>query len=373
MNDINADILNMSERKSIEYLKHKYRDIINHIESGEGCYIWGTGKLGKFCLEQLTINSIGFKGFIDNNQSVWDDKEIFPPEKIQKNDIVIVCSLYYPQIIMQLKELGNDFHIYYEEFAYIMDACETYYPAFDGIFYELEKNKYEYLNIFNVLDDKISKEIYADVLRHRMTLDHCYTVRALGISSNYGIQDFDELVVKRFTENTSFYDVGGFDGQSTLDFISHAPNYKKIYFFEPDKEILLNTQKRLKEFSKIEFLQVAIGNKTAEIGFDAVGGGSGYVSESGQEKVQMVCLDDYIHDDDCYVKFDVEGFELSALQGCEKAIRKYKPMLSVSVYHKPGDIHILINQILSWNPTYKVYMRHYTGTYADTRAYFIDK
>ncbi|MCM1414523.1 MAG: FkbM family methyltransferase [bacterium] len=86
----------------------------------------------------------------------------------------------------------------------------------------------------------------------------------------------------------------------------------------------------------------------------------------------MKRLDDFVFSSDSYIKMDVEGFEVSVLNGCEQAIRNYRPMLSVSLYHKVGDIHSLINKILEWNPDYRVYMRHYTGTYADTRAYFID-
>lgn len=372
MSDIFIDVMFMNKKQCIDNLKHKYVRIIKCIESGEGCYVWGSGKLGKFCLEQLTKNGIAFKGFVDNNQSNWDDELIFSPERVKKSDVVIVASIYYPQIIKQLKKLGNNMCLYYEEFAYIMDGFENYYPTFDGIFDEFEKNKKAYLDIFNVLNDSVSKEVYENILRFRMTLNHCYTNRALEISLIYGMQDFDKEVVRNFNEDTCFYDVGGYDGQSTLDFISQVRSYNKIFFFEPDGEILSAAKERLKKYSNIEFIQAVVGNDTMEVSYDAKGGGAGCVSDTGQEMVRMICLDDFIQSSDCYVKLDVEGFEFRAMQGCKTAIEKYKPMLSVSLYHKPGDIHILINQILSWNPSYKIYIRHYTETYADTRAYFID-
>ena len=191
------------------------------------------------------------------------------------------------------------------------------------------------------------------------------------LSLQYGSQDFDELVVRRFNEHTSFYDIGGFDGQTTLDFIQRASAYKKIYFFEPDRYMIEQTKERLSQYSNIEFYLAVVGNRTGKIGFSSSGDGSSFASEEGGETVDMVCLDDFIDSSESYVKFDVEGFELSALEGCEQAIRKYKPMLSVSLYHRAGDIHALINRVLNWNADYLVYLRHYTGTYADTRAYFI--
>lgn len=370
---IKEEILSVSESKAVSDLKQKYEQILNHIKKGQGCYIWGTGKLGEYCLKQFVKNSIIFNGFIDNNPNNWDDtKQIYPPEKLKEEDIVIVASIYYPKIIRQLQEKGNDLCVYYEEFAYIMDGCETYYSAFDGIFYELEKNKHEYINLYSILSDDISKKVYENLLKFRMTLDHIYTTRALEISLEHGIQDFDELIVKNFTENTCFYDVGGYDGQSTLDFINNDSSYRKIYFFEPDKKILSAAQERLKEYSNIEFLPMAVGNETTNIGYNAIGGGAGEISVNGTEVVQMVSLDDFIDSRDSYIKIDVEGFEFSSLQGCERAIKKYKPMLSVSLYHRVGDIHKLINKVLSLNPNYRVYIRHYTESYADTRAYFID-
>lgn len=368
-----TDILLYESEGSICGVKKRYQEIRDRISQGQGCYIWGTGKLGMYCLKQLEKKSIRFNGFIDNDQSRLDDgKKIYSPEKLRSEDIVIVASFYYPQIIRQLKKMGNIFGIYYEEFAYAVDGCDTYYSAFDGIFDELEKNREEYDKIFDVLSDDISREVYENLLRFRMTLNHEYAIKAMNVSLQHGIQDFDELVVKRINQNTCFYDVGGFDGQTTWDFISRAPDYKKIYFFEPDEKVIEISRKRLGEYTNIEFLPVVVGDRQGKVCYNAIGGGAGQVDVNGTEIVQMVSLDDYIHDPESYIKLDVEGFELSVLEGCENAIKLYKPMLSVSVYHKPGDIHTLINRVLSWNPDYKVYLRHYTETYADTRAYFID-
>lgn len=372
-NEIQKEIVSYNSEKSISGLKKRYEKIINHIKLGEGCYIWGTGRLGAFCLKQLETNSIPFKGYIDNNCNYWDiEKAIYSPKQVRIDDIVIICSLYYPEISRQLEKMGNELYIYYEELAYIMDGFDTYYPAFEGIFDELERNRKEYIGISDVLNDEISKEVYENVIKFRMTFKCDYTKKAVKLSLEQGIQDFDEVITRNFTKNTSFYDVGGFDGQSTLDFIQNISRYKKIYFFEPDPQIIEATKERLRDYDNIEFLQAVVGNRTCNVSYAAIGGGAGRVSESGRQSVPMVILDDFVHDSDSYIKLDVEGFELSALEGCEKAIRRYKPMLSVSVYHKPGDMHILIRKVLSWNPNYKVYLRHYTETYADTRAYFID-
>lgn len=57
--------------------------------------------------------------------------------------------------------------------------------------------------------------------------------------------------------------------------------------------------------------------------------------------------------------------------GAEKLIKLKRPLLSISVYHRAGDIHRLTDKILSMNGGYHVFLRHYSDCYADTRCYFI--
>lgn len=374
---MNTGILEELEKYKAENslcdLKKRYNNIIGHIGNGKGCYIWGTGKLGEFCAAQMRERNISIKGFIDNDKNRWDaSKRIYSPSCLLEDDVVIVASFYYPQIIEQLNIMGIDKAIYYEEFAHIVEDIATYYSAFEGIFEELEKNRYDYINIFNALEDDISKEVYNNLLKFRMTLNYAYTSEALELSLQQGIQDFDKLVVCNFTESTCFYDVGGYDGQTTVDFIHYAPDHGRIFFFEPDIKIIDEAATRLNKYQSIEYFPVAVGNRNKVVYYDNCGSGSGKIC-AGESRVKMVVLDDFISSSDSYIKIDVEGAELLVLEGCEQAIRNYKPMLSVSLYHKVGDIHTLIEKVLEYNPNYKVYMRHYTNTYADTRAYFINK
>ena len=39
-----------------------------------------------------------------------------------------------------------------------------------------------------------------------------------------------------------------------------------------------------------------------------------------------------------FIKMDIEGAELPALKGTEKTIRKYKPLMAISVYHNAEDL-----------------------------------
>jgi hypothetical protein len=73
-----------------------------------------------------------------------------------------------------------------------------------------------------------------------------------------------------------------------------------------------------------------------------------------------------------YIKFDVEGKELDAIRGGKNTIKRDRPKMLVSAYHKSDDYFSIPLLIKSINPDYKVYMRHYPYVPAwDTNFYFI--
>ena len=55
---------------------------------------------------------------------------------------------------------------------------------------------------------------------------------------------------------------------------------------------------------------------------------------------------------------DTEGFEENVLLGANKTISKFKPVLSLSAYHKPTDKDRLPKIIKSIREDYKITLNH---------------
>jgi hypothetical protein len=66
---------------------------------------------------------------------------------------------------------------------------------------------------------------------------------------------------------------------------------------------------------------------------------------------------------------DIEGSELEAIKGSAELIRRDKPKLAISVYHKPYDYLEIPEIICSIVPEYKFYMRQYTPLSEETVLY----
>ena len=52
---------------------------------------------------------------------------------------------------------------------------------------------------------------------------------------------------------------------------------------------------------------------------------------------------------------DIEGFEVPALMGGEQAIKKNRPILMISAYHKRDDVFNIYRYITGIVPDYKFY------------------
>lgn len=68
---------------------------------------------------------------------------------------------------------------------------------------------------------------------------------------------------------------------------------------------------------------------------------------------------------------DIEGVEMSTLKGVEKTIKKHRPLLHISAYHKANDILNIVNYIERLKLRYKWFFRVHKPLTIDTVLYGI--
>lgn len=86
--------------------------------------------------------------------------------------------------------------------------------------------------------------------------------------------------------------------------------------------------------------------------------------DPGAQQVETLTISDHVqrsglgHVD--FIKMDIEGAELEALKGAEAVIRRFRPKLAISVYHRLPDFWEIAQWIDGLGLGYRFHLRHFT-------------
>lgn len=152
----------------------------------------------------------------------------------------------------------------------------------------------------------------------------------------------------------------------------------KVYGFEMDSENF-KLAKKVADENNFVVENFGLGSYKHEIKYThAPGGniGASQIDFNGTETAQIITLDSYVREKnlprvDC-IKLDVEGAELDVLKGASTTIKRWKPILLLSAYHKLDDFWVLMNYIKSIRQDYEWALRHFTMSNEDDNRVLSD-
>ena len=125
-----------------------------------------------------------------------------------------------------------------------------------------------------------------------------------------------------------FIDAGAYDGGTILDFVQWTGGkYQKIYAMEPlhDMYCRIKEMCEQKHVDHIDTREIAAWNKEEKLYFTEELTGS-RVEEEGRIVVNGGDIDSIAKEDRVtYIKMDIEGSELKALEGAKKRYRETVP------------------------------------------------
>ena len=162
-----------------------------------------------------------------------------------------------------------------------------------------------------------------------------------------------------------YVDCGAFTGDSIEDFIKFFDgNYSKIFAIEPDKENFakLKAFVREKNYENISLFNCGVWSKKDTLQFDSRGDMGSNISEQGSVFVEVDSIDNIVESFPVnLIKMDVEGAELSALKGAVNTMEKFKPVLTLSAYHRKEDLITIPRFIKDVYKECRFYLRKHEG------------
>lgn len=91
------------------------------------------------------------------------------------------------------------------------------------------------------------------------------------------------------------------------------------------------------------------------------------------DNFDLVSIDDFVSDKNIdrldYIKMDIEGAELDALEGAALSIKKFGPKLAISSYHQGSHLWEIPELILKLNPNYKIFFEQHLPVECDALIY----
>ena len=187
-------------------------------------------------------------------------------------------------------------------------------------------------------------------------------------------QYLDEVFVE-YSSNEILIDGGSSNLETTLGFIDTVDGkYEKIYAIEPFLPDYNECNRIISGYNlkNIEMVNCGLWSKDQELMFNPIGHGSSNISDNGIEKINCRSIDSILNGQKAtIIKMDIEGSEKEALIGATNTIKKYYPILMISVYHKINDIIELAKTVFNIRDDYDLYLRHYSYTKNETVLYFI--
>lgn len=176
--------------------------------------------------------------------------------------------------------------------------------------------------------------------------------------------DYFDLEVLSCDEDDVVADLGAYVGDTFSSYVKNygAEGFKRYYCYEITPENYKKLLRTTAMYSNVICCRKGAGAGPGEMFLSVNTNSSANGLEAqGEERVDVVALDDDITEPLTLIKMDIEGAEQSAMQGCVRHIREDRPKLALSVYHNFEDLWKLPRMIDDLVPGYRFYLRYHGG------------
>lgn len=400
MNQVVKKILGESKPyKEADFLESIFGSYSEAAISGKlPVVLFGAGAGGLELYPNMVLHGVHPVCFCDNNTSrvgtTCAGIPVISFEALNRNHmgelIVVATNVFLKEIKEKL--LANGFP---EDKILSEGDPRTFYYMFFFNHHltmdELYVNEGLICEIYNLLADQDSKDIFikrmalfsqgADYSAFQEFLHLVAKVPPGNPSSIEGYMYYNNDLI-HLREGEVLVDAGAYPGDSVEEFVKACERsnvkYNDIYCFEPDLENHKTLLKNVLAYRNVTCFQSGLWSSAATLRFFSsaqieagacriIDCQADIIPKTTDSEIKVVSLDEQIGDKNItLIKMDIEGSEIEALYGSANIIKKNRPRLIISVYHKKDDLYMIPILVHRLRPDYKLYLRHLNVTLYDT-------
>lgn len=314
--------------------------------------LYGTGNGGDKIVDELLRRGIPLRGvfasdgFVRNRTFRGLPVESFSDITARLGDDIVILVAFgssRADVMEQIENIAEKHTLLVPEVPFIGG------DVFDRTYFETHDAAYTAL--YNALADDTSRALLDDMIRYRLTgrLEFLRRTEPLAASLRGLIREDSVLTA---------LDGGAFTGDTVRVFGEVFSSLREVWAVEPDA----HSFSKLSAYAEAETRFTVhprnglLWCKTGTLPFRMAGSrGSGIGASAKRQKETEVAAwtaDSLVFGRIDLIKLDVEGAEREALRGMEALIRRDRPALVISLYHRTDDLAALPEMLQKICPDY---------------------
>ncbi len=221
--------------------------------------------------------------------------------------------------------------------------------------------------LFSSLADQPSRDVLASIVKARVEGDSGFHR-----ISRYG--EYQHPVVQAEPGDVVI-DAGAYDGDMTEVFSRRVGRRGRVVALEPDPKNYVALADVARNLRNVVPLCVGAWDKNEVLTFKSGANASSMIADDGDTSIAVTSIDDVVETHRLktvdLIKMDIEGGEAKAIEGAARTIKRHRPKMQISIYHKFHDIYSLPELLRPMLPNYRFYLGHHSYYQMETDLYAI--
>jgi len=343
------------------------------IENLHSLAIVGAAPEGRRLARICEAEGVGIDAIVDDDPAKRDllvaGLRVAPVQSLTalpKSTPIVIASHRVLRVTRRLRALGFTCVVPFALLQVLAREVFSPHMFYANLLDDLWTHRSEIAALHECLADDRSRQVLQAVVGFRQTLDSAVLQPVVTEHDLYAPEGLFE-----FAGDEVYVDGGSYDGDTIRSFIARVRGrFSDVYAFEPDPVTFAKLTENFRDEPRVHPIHAGLYSHGGSLRFRDDASRGAIFAADGEIEMPVTTIDDVLGDRRLtYVKMNIEGAEIDALQGGRTAIQKWRPRLALSIYHRASDLWRIPQLVLELDPDYRLYLRQHDGGIIETVLY----